>query len=77
MVYSSGPLQYVMVFPALGNALWATGSFAGRLSYPVAENLRGSIIAYTNTTAAQLREECNSAARLSGFDIVGGVETVP
>lgn len=77
LLYSNGPLEQVMVFPAPGNAFWATGSFAGRVSYSVAENLHGSIIAYTNRTFTQLRDECNSVAGLSGFDIVSGVETVP
>lgn len=78
LVWSSTPgRQQVIVLPAAGKAVSVTGSFAGKASTIVQENLHGSILAYTDRVTGQLDAECKSPAGLSVLNIVSGVETLP
>jgi hypothetical protein len=77
LVYANTPgRQQVIVAPA-GRAVSVTGSFPGKASYVSQENLKGSIVAYTNLTTGQPHAECKSPAGLSVMKIVSGVETLP
>jgi hypothetical protein len=66
----------VLVFPAPGNSFSVTGSFAGKASYHPQENLKGSLVAYTDVmTGIKFLHTCNSG--ISAVSIGHGVETLP
>ncbi|HYA44795.1 MAG TPA: hypothetical protein VED59_04250, partial [Acidimicrobiales bacterium] len=78
LVWSNTPgLQQVFVGPAGGKAVSVTGSFPGKASYAIQENLKGSIVAYTDRITGQFLAECKSPAGLAAVNIVSGVETLP
>ena len=78
LVYSNTPgLQQLIVVPAAGKSVSVRGSFAGKTSYISQENLRGSILAYTDRITGQLHAECKALAGLSLLSFVSGVETLP
>jgi hypothetical protein len=67
----------VFILPAAGDSFSVTGSFAGKASYPSAENLHGSLIAYTNWLTGPLHaQECKTVG-ISSVNIVRGTETLP
>lgn len=77
LVYtSSTPGQFVVVFPAPGNSFSVTGSFAGKARYQSQENLKGSLIAYTNLTTGVIRTTACKTG-ISSVSIVHGTETLP
>lgn len=81
LVYtSSKPQVRVIVLPGGGGSFSATGSFAGKASYPNQEDLHGAVVAYTNSmtghTGCRLTKTCKSVT-VSGVSIVQGIETLP
>ena len=78
LVYASTPgRQQVIVIPQEGKTVSVKGSFAGKASYAIQENLHGSIVAYSDLITGQPDAACKSRAGLSVTNIVSGVETLP
>ena len=78
LVYASTPgRQQVIVIPQEGKTVSVKGSFAGKASYAIQENLHGSIMAYSDLITGQPDAACKSRAGLSVTNIVSGVETLP
>jgi hypothetical protein len=71
------PGLLVIIFPAAGNSFSVTGSFAGKASFPIAENLHGSLIAYTNWVTGALHSQACNTLGISSVNIVHGTETLP